>query len=83
MSAWEAQRAQLRPAPVYPHEFTCTEVDMFCAPGSKGAMMTLKKRKDKRESHSTRALLDDNPRKLKGEWFLPTLFIYSSARRAS
>ncbi|KAG8742468.1 hypothetical protein FRC12_015364 [Ceratobasidium sp. 428] len=67
MSGWEAQRAQLRPAPVYPREFTCTEVDMYCAPGSKGAMaMTLKKtRKDKRESHNSRALLDENPRKLK------------------
>ncbi|KAG9128330.1 hypothetical protein FRC07_000838 [Ceratobasidium sp. 392] len=66
MSGWEAQRAQLRPTPVYPREFTCTEVDMFCAPGSKGAMSTLKKtRKDKRESHNSRALLDENPRKLK------------------
>lgn len=64
MSGWEAQRAQLRPAPVYPRDFTCTQVDLFCAPGSKG---TLKKvRKDRRDTHSGRNLLEDNPRKLKG-----------------
>ncbi|KAG8744414.1 hypothetical protein FRC10_010192 [Ceratobasidium sp. 414] len=65
MSGWEAQRAQLRPAPTYPREFTCTEVDVFCAPGSKGTMTLKKARKDKRESHNPRALLEDNPRKLK------------------
>ncbi|KAG9079475.1 hypothetical protein FS749_008491, partial [Ceratobasidium sp. UAMH 11750] len=65
MAGWEAQRAHLRPAPAYPREFICTAVDLFCAPGSKGAMTLKKVRKDKRESHNSRALLDDNPRKLK------------------
>jgi hypothetical protein len=67
MSGWEAQRAQLRPVPQYQREFTCTEVDVFCGPGSKGTMTLKKVRKDKRESHSSRGLLDDNPHKLKGE----------------
>lgn len=76
MSGWEAQRAQLRPAPVYPRDFTCTQVDIFCGPGSKGSMTLKKVRKDKREVHSARNLLDENPRKLKGPFFAPLLAVY-------
>ncbi|QRW05079.1 Ras GTPase-activating-like protein ngap [Ceratobasidium sp. AG-Ba] len=65
MSGWEAQRAQLRPPPVYPREFTCTDVEVYCAAGSKATMTLKKTRKDKRESHNARPLLDDNSRKLK------------------
>ncbi|CAE6457906.1 unnamed protein product [Rhizoctonia solani] len=62
-SGWEAQRAQPRPAPQYEREFTCTEVEVFCGPSSKGPPFK-KVRKDKRESHHN-SRLEDPPPKLR------------------
>ncbi|CCO26782.1 hypothetical protein BN14_00813 [Rhizoctonia solani AG-1 IB] len=61
-SGLEAQRAKLRPPPQYEREFTCTEVEMFCGMGSRGAAFR-KVRKEKRESHNSR--LEDPPHRLR------------------
>ncbi|CAE6429865.1 unnamed protein product [Rhizoctonia solani] len=61
-SGWEAQRAQPRPPPQYEREFTCTEVEVYCGPGSKGPPFK-KVRKDKRESQNSR--LEDPPHRLR------------------